>query len=272
MPIPSEKDILIPLLHLIHDSGGSIKPSDAYDRLGFYFGLTEEERRVMLPSSISRKFDNRVAWARNNLCSQDFLDRSIRGVWKITEHGRGELYRLGLIDKPFPRTASSHGRSMLTSTIGARDTKSGDRKLLELALDEIAPNGSKSFPNDFIEKDTLIDSYEVNLPGTHLRLAPLSQTIITSPRGYFRYQAKNPPEAKYILYAYNTGTKSVQMPRDNLALFKVVKAYERYCDEIVNGAFEFLLDLTHDEGKAEELATEVARRLELRASLSHAQE
>lgn len=266
MPIPPQKDIQIPLLHLIHDMGGQVKPSDVYDRLADYFGLTEKERQEVQPSGVSRKFDNTVSWARNFLCSHGFLDRTIHGVWRITEKGRRELSRLGLIDKPLPKVASLQGKGALTSIKGAKEAKSDNEELIQLILEEIAPDGPKQFPDDFLDNKDCTDFYEVELPGTQLHLAPYSQTIITSPKGYFRYQAKNPPEAKYILYAHNVGSKKVKkIPKDNLALFKTVKTYEKYCDELTRRAFELFLEFTYDEQKAEELTKEVEKKLDLRA-------
>jgi hypothetical protein len=267
--IPSQKDIQIPLLHLIHALGGEVRPREIYTILANYFRLTEEEGGEMLPSGLSKKFDNRVQWARNFLCSQGLLDRTIHGVWKITEKGRNELSGLGLIDKPFPRDVSLQSQSVLISPRGPKEPKSDDEEIIELILEEIAPDGPKKFPEDFLD-DNWTDFYEVELQGTQLHLAPLSQTIITSPKGYFRYQAKNPPEAKYILYAHKVGSKKIRIPTDNLTLFKTVKAYEKYCDELTRMAFELFLEFTYDEQKAEELTKEVEKRLDLRAKRDQA--
>jgi len=265
MPIPPEKNINIPLLHLIHAMGGEMKPSKVYGILADYFGLTEKERQETLPSGISRRFDNRVQWARQFLCSQGFLDGTIRGVWKITEKGKRELSRLGLIDKPFPVATSSQGQDT-SSTKETKDQKSEDEKiLLELVLAEIAPEGPKQFPDDFLDNKNCIDFYEIDLPGTPLQLAPQTQTIITSPKGYFRYRAKNPPEAKFILYAHKVGLKRIRIPADNLILFKAITNYEKYCDELMRKSFELILDFTYDERKAEVLVSEIAKRLDLRA-------
>jgi hypothetical protein len=264
MSIPSEKEIQVPLLHLIHAMGGEARCRSVYDTLANYFGLTEKERQELQPSGRDRKFDNRVAWARNSLCCQGFLDRTIRGVWKITEKGRRELSRLGLIDKPFPGSASSKDQKVLIPIKGAEEPKSDDEEIIELILQEVAPDGPKKFPDDFLD-DNCSDLYEVGLPGTQLHIAPLSQTIITSPKGYFRYQAKNPPEAKYILYAHNVASKKIRIPRNNLTLFKTVKSYEKYCDELARRAFELFLEFTNDEERSELLTREVEKKLDLRA-------
>jgi hypothetical protein len=264
MPIPSRKDIQIPLLHLIHDMGGEVRRRDVFDTLADYFGLTKEEREEIYPSGFHKKFNFRVQMARKRLCSRGFLDDSIRGLWKITEKGRKELSRLGLIDKPFPGAASLQGQGVLTSIKAAKEPKLDEEEILQRVLEEIAPDGPKKFPDDFLN-DNCNDFYEVELPGTQLQLAPLSQTVITSPRGYFRYQAMNPSEAKYILYAHNVGSKKIKIPRDNLVLFKTVKAYEKYCGEMTRRAFELFLEFTNDEDKAEFLTKEVEKKLDLRA-------
>jgi hypothetical protein len=264
MSIPSQKEIIVPLLHLIHSLGGEAKPPLVYDILAKYFALTEKERQQLQPSGVNIMFENRVAWVRNMLCDQGFLDRSIRGIWKITEKGRRELSRLGLIDKPFPNSKSYQDQSITTTTKGIKELKSDDEEILDLILDEIAPDGPKRFPDDFLDNNCS-DFYELDLPGIQLRLAPLSETIITSPKGYFRYQAKNPPEAKYILYAHKVGSKKVKIPKDNLTLFKAVKAYEKYCYDVMKESFELFIEFTNDEEKAESLTDIIANRLDLRA-------
>ncbi len=177
-----------------------------------------------------------------------------------------------MLDKPFPIVATSQGQDALPLTQIAKEARSNDEDLLELVLEEIAPAGPKQFPDDFLCDKDCTGFYEVELPGIQLRLAPLSQTIITSPKGYFRYQAKNPPEAKYILYAHDIGFKKVKIPRDNLILFKTVKTYEKYCDEVIRRAFELFLEFTYDETKAEELTNEITRRLVLKGKPTQSQE
>ncbi|MGQ9760247.1 MAG: winged helix-turn-helix domain-containing protein [Candidatus Methanomethylicaceae archaeon] len=267
MPIPSQKEIQIPLLHLIHTMGGQVRPGDVYDILANYFALTENERQQLQPSG-ARKFDNIVRWSRNYLCKLGFLDRSTYGIWKITEKGRKELSRLGLIDKPFPRGTSSQNQRVGGYLEGAKEAESDDEEILQLILEKIAPNGPRRFPEDFLDSNCS-DFYEVELPGMQLHLAPLSQTIITSPKGYFRYEAKNPPEAKYILYAHKVGLKKVKIPTDNLTLFKVVKAYEKYCEEIIKRSFELALEFTYDEHRAETLVNEIANKLNLRTKMDN---
>jgi len=251
---------------LVHALGGEASPRKVYDILADYFKLTGKERTEMQPSGINKKFDNTVAWARNFLCEQGSLDRSMRGVWKITEKGRKELSRLGLIDRPFPVAITLQGQN-LSSAKNTKEPKWDNEELLELILEEISPNGPKKFPDDFLDHTNNSDFYEICLPGTPLQLAPLSRTVITSPKEYFRYQSKNPSEAKYILYMHNLGVKKVKIPQDNLSLFKAVTTYEKYCDELFRRAFEIFLEFTYDEDKSERLTKEIATRLQLKPKL-----
>jgi len=265
MSIPSQKDIRIPLLHLIHAKGGEVRRQEACEMLANYFGLTEEELEELY-SSGNKVFEHRVSWVRFKLCSEGFLNGSTYGLWKITEKGINELSRLGFIDKPFPVIETPKNKTTFDITIRLPGSPLSEEleELLELIVDEIAPDGPKKFPEDFLD-DNCTDFYEVELPGTQLQLAPLTRAIITSPKRHFRYQAKNPPEAKYILYAYDVGSKKIKIPKDNLTLFKVVKAYEKYCDELARKAFELFLEFTNDEDKAELLKKEVEKKLGLRA-------
>ena len=266
MPIPSIREIQLPLLHLIHSMGGEAKPRDVYDKLGDYFGLSEKERQELLPCG-NRKFDTRIITAANSLCSQGFLDRRMHGVWTITEKARRELSRLGWLDKPFPIHAAFKDQNLLLRRKGAEEPQFRDEELIELILQEVAPEGPKKFPEDFLDGNCS-EFYEVELPGIELQLAPLSRTIITSLKGYFRYQAKNPPEAQYILYAHNVGTKKIRVPKDNLTLFKTVKAYEKYCDDVARAAFDLFLEFTKNENQSEDLTMEVLRRLNLKPTPS----
>jgi len=146
-----------------------------------------------------------------------------------------------------------------------------DKGLIEQFLNEIAPNVIKTFPEDFLEGDVEGEGMiEIELPGTPLQLDPNSQTIVISPKRYFRYEAKNPPEARYIIYAHKIGQKKIKIPKDNRAIFKAVTSYEKYCQEIRDQSFTFFLKHTNDEEISELLTKEVEQKLDLRAKRNQA--
>jgi hypothetical protein len=266
MAIPTIKDVEIPLLHLIHTLGGEVSPSDTFDSLADFFKLSEKERRELVPGGTDFKFRNMVRWARNSLCNKGFLDRSVRGVWKITAAGIKELSRLALLDKPFssefriPYKREPYRRKRKDDLISQED-----QELIQMVIDEVIPGGSKDFPGDFSRDDS--ELYEIEVPGTELHINPHSKTLVTSPKGYFRHQAKNPPEAKYIVYANKIGQKKIKIPKDNLSIFRAVTSYEKYVTDTIKRSFELFLDFTYDEYRAEQLTQIVKEKLGLKEKI-----
>lgn len=140
-----------------------------------------------------------------------------------------------------------------------------DEELLQLALEELAPDSPKRFPSDFVKDVSGSDEFtEIEVPGTPLLLVPSSQSLVASPRGSFRYKAKNRPQAKYIIYSHEIGQENVRIPKDNLTVFKAVTAYERYLDQMERRCFEFFLGRTFDETRAKRLTEEILRKLGIR--------
>ena len=141
-----------------------------------------------------------------------------------------------------------------------------DKGLVEKVLSEVAPQGIRKFPDDFLEVPLDHgEMIEVVVPGTPLQLDPHSQTIVNSPLRLFRYEAKNPPEAKYIIYAHQVGQQIIRVPRDNRAVFKAVISYAKYCQQIRDQSFTLFLRHTNDENMAQLLTKELLRRTGLRA-------
>lgn len=255
MAIPTQREIEIPLLHLINTLGGEARPKDTYEPLANYFKLTKAEREQMLPNTPHNKFENRVQWARMRLVYKGFIDKSPHGVWKITENGKKELAKYGLLDKPFSVVASQN--LQIQKVIQQYDD------LINRVIKEILPDGVKKFPDDFLDHKEKIKFREIKLPGTILQLDSFSRETIVSPKGYFRYRAKNPPEALYILYSNHIGQKIINVPTDNLIIFKAVKSYEKYTRELETKLFEKFLELTLDETKSEVLTKATLQKLNL---------
>lgn len=86
MAIPDYQTCMLPLLKY-HADGQEHTNRDSIDTLANEFGLTEEERRMMLPSGVQGLFDNRVNWARTYLKKAALLESPKRGVHKITKRG-----------------------------------------------------------------------------------------------------------------------------------------------------------------------------------------
>ena len=90
MAIPDYQTIMLPLLKLAND-GQEHFLRDAVEMLADEFGLTDEERKELLPSGQQAVFVNRVGWARTFLKQAGLLETTRRAYFRITERGRQVL-------------------------------------------------------------------------------------------------------------------------------------------------------------------------------------
>lgn len=74
-----------------HADGKEHLNRDLVRQLADQFGLSEEERREMLPSGRAKLFDNRVGWAKSHVMQAGLLESPRRAVSTITERGRQVL-------------------------------------------------------------------------------------------------------------------------------------------------------------------------------------
>ena len=90
MGIPDFQTVMLPLLQRFAD-GNEHPNREVLDALGDEFGLTEEEKRDLLPSGQDFVFRNRVAWARTHMKAAGLIDNPKRGIFVITQAGRDLL-------------------------------------------------------------------------------------------------------------------------------------------------------------------------------------
>ncbi len=90
MPIPDYQTLMLPLLKLAGDGNVHAK-RDAVNELAAQFGVSEDERRELLPSGNQEVFDNRVGWARTYLKKAILINYVQRGHFQITERGQSVL-------------------------------------------------------------------------------------------------------------------------------------------------------------------------------------
>ena len=86
MAIPDYQTCMLPLLKFYAD-GQEHTNRDSIDALAKDFKLTEEERRMVLPSGVQGLFDNRVNWARTYMKKAALIESPKRGVHRITKRG-----------------------------------------------------------------------------------------------------------------------------------------------------------------------------------------
>jgi len=89
MSIPDYQSIMLPLLEFAGDEREHTV-REAIEALAARFGLTDQERKRLLPSGKQAIFDNRVSWARTYLKKLGYLSHrdavtfvSHRGGWRF---------------------------------------------------------------------------------------------------------------------------------------------------------------------------------------------
>lgn len=90
MTIPDFQTLMYPLLRVVGD-GGEHRAREYVEELAQDFGLSESERRQLLPSGRQSVFDNRVGWAATYLVKAGLLERTGRGAVRATDRGRRAL-------------------------------------------------------------------------------------------------------------------------------------------------------------------------------------
>jgi len=75
-----------PLLDALRDLGGSGKPKEAVERVAKNLNIPDKVLEETMKSGTPR-FANQVAWARQYLVWEGFLEENTRGIWTLTETG-----------------------------------------------------------------------------------------------------------------------------------------------------------------------------------------
>lgn len=92
-PLTPQAEFTLPLLESLIEAGGSLRVSEVIRRIGEKLGgqLTPADRQTIKSGPV--RWQNRVEWQRLRLLREGYLaNDSARGVWEITENGRG-LYQ-----------------------------------------------------------------------------------------------------------------------------------------------------------------------------------
>ena len=77
-----------PLIKALRDLGGSASPQDARQKIVENEKLSEDDISQTRGKSNVNKFENEVAWARNYLVKGGYIDKSVKGVWSLTDAGK----------------------------------------------------------------------------------------------------------------------------------------------------------------------------------------
>src|SRR5690554_135983 len=90
MAIPDFQSVMRPVLLAVSD-GAARSLGDVREAVKDHFGLSEQERKELLPSGNQTVINNRVGWARTYLNKAGLLTIPERGMVQITERGQNVL-------------------------------------------------------------------------------------------------------------------------------------------------------------------------------------
>jgi len=129
---------------------------------------------------------------------------------------------------------------------------------------KILPNGVPSFSDDFLDPAAKLGEFkEVKLPDAPMRFrSPVQrQELVTD--GDFHYHASCPQEARLLLYAQQTGKRTVRVPKEAVIVVRCVAGYETFLRELERKLYLAYFDKTHNKPRAERLTRETFRVLGL---------
>ena len=87
--IPSHAELLWPTLRAVLAIGGSGSIDEIVEKVAELEGFTEEQQSVPHGDGPRSEIEYRLAWSRTYLKGMGVLDNSARGVWTVTDKGRG---------------------------------------------------------------------------------------------------------------------------------------------------------------------------------------
>ena len=87
--MPTRDDLLWPTLQVLDASGGSASIHELSSRVSEYMSLTDDVLNKLHQDGPQTEVDYRAAWARTYLKKIGAIDNTSRGVWTITDTGRG---------------------------------------------------------------------------------------------------------------------------------------------------------------------------------------
>jgi restriction system protein len=87
MSLPEFATWINPLLSALRELGGTARPSEVVDKVASNENVADAVLNRQNQGGVSR-FANQVHWARYYLAEAGYLDRSIRGVWRLTNIGQ----------------------------------------------------------------------------------------------------------------------------------------------------------------------------------------
>jgi len=87
--LPRAIDFIFPALEALRELGGSARRHEVISAVAIREGLTDAQLEARYPASGDLIAADRISWALTDLKKMGAVENSSRGVWAITETGRG---------------------------------------------------------------------------------------------------------------------------------------------------------------------------------------
>src|SRR5436190_66562 len=146
MPIPDFQSLMLPIMKIAQD-GEEHRGHELRQRIGEQLGLTDEERKELLPSGTQPVFTNRLAWARTHLTMAGLLEKTGKGRFRITQRGKEAMAsNPSIVDTrfllQFPEYAEARRRAKTDvpaepATHAATSEAASPQERIELAFREV---------------------------------------------------------------------------------------------------------------------------------------
>jgi site-specific DNA-methyltransferase (cytosine-N4-specific) len=97
MELPTQTQLILPLLETIHEAGGCASPGAIYDELAARLRITDEARNATSQRGdrgAVNLFERRVRWTRQTAVMKGLIARERRGVWALTEKANARLHNI----------------------------------------------------------------------------------------------------------------------------------------------------------------------------------
>src|SRR5690606_4976878 len=85
--IPSRKDLVVPVLRALKELGGAARAKEVQTKVAERLKISDSVMDETTPGG-QPLFYKEVAWTRQYLVENGYLDGSKHGVWQLTEKGR----------------------------------------------------------------------------------------------------------------------------------------------------------------------------------------
>jgi restriction system protein len=148
MPIPDFQSLMLPIMKIAAD-GSDHTARELREQLAEELGLSEQERKELLPSGQQPVFTNRLAWARSHLRMAGLLEKTGRGTFRITSRGQQALagnpsaINLRFLQQ-FPEYLEARNKPRAgTQTIFSGDDEQTPQERLETAYQTLRANLAK---------------------------------------------------------------------------------------------------------------------------------